>query len=65
MNVLSFMRGQEQYIKEKPLEDGRLSFATDSKKIYLDCDYTDPHNNTYQDRISFGGNSGILFQIPS
>ena len=61
MNVLSFMRGQEQYIKEKPLEDGRLSFATDSKKIYLDCDYTDPHNNKYQDRISFGGNSGIYY----
>ena len=55
------MRGQEQYIKEKPLEDGRLSFATDSKKIYLDCDYTDPHNNKYQDRISFGGNSGIYY----
>jgi len=47
MNVLSFMRGQEQYIKKEPLEDGRLSFATDSKKIYLDCDYTDKHNNTY------------------
>lgn len=61
MSVLSLVKGQEQYIKALPLEDGRLSFAVDSKKIYLDCDFDDNYGGIFKDRYSFGGNSGIFY----
>jgi len=60
---LQLFKGQDQYIKALKLEDGRLSFAVDSKKIYLDCDFTDPHGSTYADRLAFGGSSGIYYCI--
>ena len=63
---LQLIKGQDQYIRTiqaLPLEDGRLSFAVDSKKIYLDCDFTDPHGNTYQDRYAFGGGGGFYYGV--
>ena len=60
-SVLQLVKGQDQYIKQLPLEDGRLSFAVDSKKIYMDCDFEDLHGMNFQNRISFGGNSGIYY----
>ena len=58
---LQLIKGQDRYIKALPLDDGRLSFAVDSKKIYLDCDFTDPHGTTYGDRMAFGGTGGIYY----
>ena len=53
-SVLKLVKGQDRYIKDMPLEDGMLSFAVDTKKIYLDCDFSDLHGGTFKDRYSFG-----------
>ena len=43
------------------LEDGRMYFAVDTKKIYVDCDFTTSDGDVVRDRISFGGNNGIFY----
>jgi len=43
------------------LEDGRMYFAVDTKKIYVDCNFTTSDGDHVQDRLSFGGNNGIFF----
>ena len=58
---LQLFKGPELLIKDRPLTDGVLYFATDSKKIYLDCDFTDSQQNVWHDRLAFGGSSGIFF----
>lgn len=62
-SVLQLVKGKDENIKNLPLEDGRLSFAVDSKKIYLDCDFTDSMGDTYNDRLAFGGSSGIYYGV--
>jgi hypothetical protein len=43
------------------LQDGALYFATDTKKIYLDCDFTDSVGTKLKDRMTFGGSTGIFY----
>lgn len=62
-SVLQLVKGKDENIKQLPLEDGRLSFAVDSKKIYLDCDFTDSVGDAYNDRLAFGGSSGIYYGV--
>ena len=45
----------------KHLEDGRMYFAVDTKKIYVDCDFTTSDGEVVRDRLSFGGNNGIFY----
>ena len=45
----------------KHLEDGRMYFAVDTKKIYVDCKFTTSDGDYVEDRISFGGNNGIFY----
>ena len=61
--ALQLIRGQDEYIKHLPTQDGRLAFAVDSKKIYLDCDFKDPHGIEHKGLLSFGGNTGIYFGV--
>ena len=61
--ALQLIRGQDEYIKNLPTQDGRLAFAVDSKKIYLDCDFKDPHGIEHKGLLSFGGNTGIYFGV--
>lgn len=58
---LQLMKGPDAAIQKLIIDDGRLSFATDTKKIYLDCKFTDSADNTWNDRIAFGGSSGIFY----
>lgn len=67
---LTLYKGPEHIVKGSPeemheafrhLEDGRMYFAVDTKKIYLDCDFTTSDGNRIQDRLSFGGNNGIYY----
>ena len=58
---LQLMKGPDAAIQRLVIDDGRLSFATDTKKIYLDCKFTDSDDNTWNDRIAFGGSSGIFY----
>lgn len=59
---LSFYRGTEAGLKTlADLQDGRLLFATDSKKIYLDCDFTTGEGTPVQKRIPFGGSTAVLY----
>lgn len=58
---LQLFKGPEQKIKLQPLQDGAIYFATDTKKIYLDCDFTDSLKNKLHDRIAFGGSTGIYY----
>ena len=57
------VRGSESDMAEafKTLEDGRMYFALDTKKIYVDCDFETSDGQTIQDRLSFGGNGGIFY----
>ena len=65
-SVLSLCRGSEVGIKAlTDLEDGRLLFATDSKKIYLDCDFTTGEGTKVQKRIAFGGSTAVLYGAKS
>ena len=45
----------------KHLEDGRMYFAVDTKKIYVDCKFTTSDGDLIEDRLSFGGNNGIFY----
>lgn len=59
---LRFFRGTETGLKSlTDLEDGRLLFATDSKKIYLDCDFVTGEGTPVQKRIPFGGSTAVLY----
>ena len=58
---LQIFKGPEARIQELALQDGCLYFATDSKKIYLDCDFTDSLGTKLKDRIAFGGSTGIYY----
>lgn len=58
---LDLYRGSQEAIDNLEIQDGRLYFSTDTKSIYLDCDYTDPRNNTFAERIKFGGSTGIFY----
>jgi len=58
---LQIFKGPEAKIEELGIQDGCLYFATDSKKIYLDCDFTDSLGTTLKDRIAFGGSTGIWY----
>ena len=60
-SFLQLFKGPDKKIKELGLADGRLSFATDTKRIYLDCDFTDSEERVYSDRLAFGGSSGIFY----
>lgn len=67
---LTLYKGPEHIVKGDPsemheafktLEDGRIYFAVDTKKIYLDCDFETSDGDRVQDRLSFGGNNGIFY----
>lgn len=58
---LTLFRGPQEEIDKMNLEDGTLYFATDTKSIYLDCDYTDPRNEILESRIKFGNATGIHY----
>lgn len=58
---LQLFKGPEALIRNRALQDGTLYFATDTKKIYLDCDFTDSLMNILHDRIAFGGSTGIYY----
>lgn len=59
---LQLFKGPEDKIKARvALQDGSLYFATDTRKIYLDCDFTDSNDRVWHDRLAFGGSSGIYF----
>ena len=58
---LDLYRGSQEAIDNLEKKDGRLYFSTDTKSIYLDCNYTDPRNNTFSERIKFGGSTGIFY----
>ena len=61
-SVVNFYRGPQSQIDAiSELEDGRLYFATDSKKIQMDCVHTDSLNNSFNKRITFGGSTGIYY----
>lgn len=55
MADVKFQRGTEAKIKSTETANGTLSFATDTKKIFLD---------TASDRIEFGGGNGGAGIIP-
>ena len=60
--LVQFLRGSREVIDNiDTIEDGRLFFATDTKQIMLDCDFTDSANNNYSERITFGGSTGIYY----
>lgn len=40
-SLLELYKGPENKLNELGLQDGRMMFATDTKTIYLDCDFTD------------------------
>lgn len=67
---LTLYKGPEHIVKGAPdemneafkhLEDGRMYFAVDTKKIYVDCDFETSDGEPVHDRISFGGNNGIFY----
>ena len=59
---LSFFRGTETGLRSlTEIQDGRLLFATDSKKIYLDCDFVTGEGTPVQKRIPFGGSTAVLY----
>ena len=60
--TVQFFRGSRSAIdKIEKIEDGRIFFATDTKQIMLDCDFTDSESNNYFKRIIFGGSTGIYY----
>lgn len=60
--LVQFLRGSREIIDNiDTIEDGRLFFATDTKQIMLDCDFTDSEANRYNQRITFGGSTGIHY----
>lgn len=58
---LSLYRGSKAAIDALQLEDGALYFTTDTKQIYLDCNFTDQEGTRLENRIAFGGSSGIFY----
>lgn len=57
-----FFKGSKSAIDAfEDIKDGRLFFATDTKQIMLDCDFTDSEANNYNKRITFGGSTGIHY----
>ena len=60
-STLKLYKGPEEKIRDRVVEDGAVYFATDTKKIYLDCDFTDSLGTTLKDRLAFGGSSGIFY----
>lgn len=60
-SALQLYRGPKTTIDSMVLEDGALYFTTDTKQIYLDCNFTDKLGTKFEDRIAFGGSSGIYY----
>lgn len=60
---LKVYKGPENKMDQVDIEDGQLFFATDSKTIYLDCDFTNGNNEKVYGRFPYGGGNGngILF----
>ena len=60
-SIVQFYRGPKSVIdKIDTLEDGKLFFATDTKQIMMDCNFTDSLSHNYNKRITFGGSTGIV-----
>lgn len=59
--IMQLYRGPKSKIDNRVLEDGAIYFTTDTKQIYLDCDFTDSEGTTFEDRYAFGGSSGIFY----
>ena len=63
-SIVQFYRGPKSVIdKIETIEDGKLFFATDTKQIMMDCNFTDSLKNNYNKRITFGGSTGIVYGI--
>ena len=63
-SLLELYKGPENKLNELGLQDGRMMFATDTKTIYLDCDFTDGNGTEVHGRFPFGGGAagkGIIF----
>ena len=58
---LILYRGPKASIDAQSLEDGALYFSTDTKQIYLDCNFVDKEGEKIEDRIAFSGSSGIFY----
>lgn len=60
---LNVYKGPENKMTDVGIEDGQLFFATDTKTIYLDCNFKDGNGELVQGRFPFGGGSGggIIF----
>lgn len=60
---LNVYKGPENKMADVGIEDGQLFFATDTKTIYLDCDFKDGNGELVQGRFPFGGGTGrgVLF----
>lgn len=60
---LNVYKGPENKMTDIGIEDGQLFFATDTKTIYLDCNFKDGNGELVQGRFPFGGGSGggIIF----
>ena len=64
MSHLQLYKGPESKIEKIKIVDGQMMFATDTKTIYLDCDFTDGNNKKVYGRFPFGGGAagkGIIF----
>ena len=64
MSHLQLYKGPESNIEKINIADGQMMFATDTKTIYLDCDFTDGNNKKVYGRFPFGGGAagkGIIF----
>jgi hypothetical protein len=48
-------------VDQKAIQDGTIYFTTDTKQIYVDCDFTDSEGTVLEDRFAFGGSSGIFY----
>lgn len=60
-SVLQLYRGPRSVVDTMDLDDGSLYFATDTKQIFLDCAFTDSEGTSLNDRLAFGGSSGIFY----
>ena len=62
-SIFKLYKGPEDRLNKIDIEDGQLMFATDSKTIYLDCDFKDGNGEFVYGRFPFGGGTGrgVLF----
>ena len=59
--MIQFYRGPKSKVDQKAIQDGTIYFTTDTKQIYVDCDFTDSEGTVLEDRFAFGGSSGIFY----